>query len=117
MGLFQWLKNIEAGARQPAIQVPDGPPTPRVRRFYRFSGVVQGVGFRYEARTLAVQLKLAGCVRNNSDGSVSMEVEGEAARIDELLRAIQAVPRFRITGIQVEDLPVSGTETAFKMLY
>lgn len=117
MGLFQWLKDISAGARQPAVHIPEGPPTPRVRKSCRFSGVVQGIGFRYEARMLAGQLSLTGWVRNNSDGSVSAEVEGETARVDEFLRAIQAVPRFRITQMQVEELPLSGAERDFKVRY
>lgn len=117
MGLFQWLKKNDAKLQRPTVHIPDGPDTPRVRKSFRFSGVVQAVGFRYEARMLAARLGLTGWVRNNSDGSVTVEVEGGATRVDAFLRAIQAVPRFVITQIQMEDLPLSEAETAFQVRY
>lgn len=117
MGLFQQLKKTFEGVRQPAVHIPDDPHTLRVRRSFRFSGVVQAVGFRYEARMLAARLGLTGWVRNNSDGSVTVEAEGGSAGVDAFLRAIQAVPRFTITEIRVEDLPLSAAETSFKVRY
>ena len=36
---------------------------------------------------------------------------------EEDLLAIEAVPRFDITEIQTEDLPLSQTETTFRVLY
>lgn len=42
----------------------------------RFVGEVQGVGFRWTARKVADDLGLSGWVRNEPDGSVSMELEG-----------------------------------------
>ena len=117
MDLFHWLKNTCASSQPSAIHLPDGPHTPPVRRHYRFSGLVQGVGFRYEAKILAAQLGLTGWAQNKSDGTVAVEVEGEAGYIDEFIRAMRAVPRFDITGIEMEELPVAGTEAAFKVLY
>lgn len=117
MNLFDWLKNTCAGGRPPVVHIPNDRHTPVIRRRYRFSGLVQGVGFRYEAKMLATHLSLAGWARNESDGTVVVEVEGESGRIDEFLRVMRAVPRFDITEIQAENLPVSGSETAFKVLY
>jgi len=117
MALFQWLKNAYSGTAQPVLHIPDTPHTPQVRRRCRFFGFVQGVGFRYEAKMLASQLGLVGWVQNKSDGTVLVEIEGKECYIDEFLRVMQAVPRFDITDIQSEDLPVSGTETAFQVLY
>lgn len=117
MRLFQWLKNTYGEGRRPVVRIPDGPPAPPVRRRCRFSGCVQGVGFRFEAKLLADQLGLVGWVQNQSDGTVIVEMEGGAAYIDEFLRAMRTVPRFDITDMQAEDLPLSGTETEFKALY
>ncbi|MBD5117742.1 MAG: acylphosphatase [Clostridiales bacterium] len=117
MMLFQWLKRFCAENQPPVVHVPDGPRTPPVRRRYHFSGTVQGVGFRYEAAMLAGQLDLVGWARNENDGTVIIEIEGEARCIDEFLRAMRAVRRFDITEIQTEELPVSGTETTFQALY
>ena len=40
-----------------------------LRRRWRFTGTVQGVGFRYYARAAALHLGLTGWVANNWDGS------------------------------------------------
>ena len=50
-----------------------------IRRRWRFTGTVQGVGFRYYARAAALHLGLTGWVANNWDGSVTLEAQGERA--------------------------------------
>ena len=47
-----------------------------IRRRWRFTGTVQGVGFRYYARAAALHLGLTGWVANNWDGSVTLEAQG-----------------------------------------
>lgn len=54
---------------------------PKIRKHIYFYGRVQGVGFRYYAVQKANQLGLTGWVRNLSDGSVEMEVEGQEPHI------------------------------------
>ena len=54
------------------------------------TGSVQGVGFRYYARQKALELGLKGWVRNKTDGSVEIEVEGNETAIlvfQDLLKA------------------------------
>lgn len=114
MGLFQWLK--DAGG-DPAMTIPDDSGSPTVRRRFRFSGRVQGVGFRYEARMIAEQLDLVGWVKNKSDGTVLVEVEGTEGRLAAFLLTIRSVPRFRLPEVRSEDLPVLGTEKSFRVLY
>lgn len=46
-----------------------------------FVGEVQGVGFRWTSRRVAQELDLTGWVRNEPDGSVSMELQGPTARL------------------------------------
>lgn len=116
MDLFQWLK--ELGNQPPDERTPpEDSPGPPVRRRYRFSGLVQGVGFRWEAKTLAGQLGLTGWARNESDGTVVVEIEGGADRIDRFLRAMRRVSRFDITDIEAEDLPPVGNEKTFGVLF
>ena len=117
MNLFQWMKNASAGLQQPAAPVPGSPDKPPVRRRYRFYGLVQGVGFRYEAMRLASQLSLVGWVKNEYDGSVTAEIEGAPNYIDAFMMAMRAVPRFDIREVKTEDLPLLGTETTFKLFY
>ena len=48
-------------------------------------GRVQGVFFRVSTQREASRLGLTGFVRNEADGNVYVEVEGEQADIDKLL--------------------------------
>ena len=57
----------------------------RIRKHIQFYGKVQGVGFRYHATYKAKFLGLTGWVRNCTDGTVEMEVQGEPELIDDLL--------------------------------
>lgn len=41
-----------------------------------YSGKVQGVGFRYTAKTVAMGFEITGTVRNLSDGRVELIAEG-----------------------------------------
>ena len=45
-----------------------------VRKHFKITGRVQGVGFRYRAKYAASGMGLTGWVRNEWDGSVEMEV-------------------------------------------
>ncbi len=69
-------------------------------------GLVQGVGYRWFANRHAVQLGLKGFVRNNYDGTVSVEVEGDRSLIEELLQQLKIGPR----SAQVNDLRVEWSE-------
>ena len=59
-----------------------------LRRRWRFTGTVQGVGFRYYARAAALHLGLTGWVANNWDGSVTLEAQGDRAALDAVVRGI-----------------------------
>ena len=48
-----------------------------IRRHIIFTGWVQGVGFRYRARHAADLYGCTGWVRNEWEGSVTMEIQGE----------------------------------------
>jgi len=57
----------------------------RQQRTIRFSGQVQGVGFRFTAKRLADSYDIAGCVRNLPDGRVEVVAEGSRDAIDTFL--------------------------------
>lgn len=48
-----------------------------IRKHLTFTGRVQGVGFRYRAHSIAASLGLTGYVKNNYNGTVEAEVQGE----------------------------------------
>jgi acylphosphatase len=62
---------------------------PRRTLLVRYSGRVQGVGFRATCRALAQSWDLKGWVRNEADGTVLMVVSGEAADVDAFLEAVR----------------------------
>ncbi len=49
-------------------------------------GRVQGVGFRYNAKSLARNLGLSGFIKNLPDDSVLIEVEGDEQIMDEFIQ-------------------------------
>lgn len=76
-------------------------------------GLVQGVGFRYNARAEAARLGLSGYARNRPDGSVEVEIEGDAASVARMLDWLADGPRFaEVDSVHVTDVPATG-ETDF----
>ena len=85
-----------------------------LRRRWRFTGRVQGVGFRYFAACAAQKLGLTGWVANNWDGSVTLEAQGPRTQLDELVPLIERSNRWaRIDGMTVEPLPPAEHEYGF----
>ncbi len=54
-----------------------------------FSGMVQGVGFRFTAQSVARQFAVTGYVRNLPNGQVELAAEGEEEVLREFLRAVR----------------------------
>ncbi|KRM96484.1 hypothetical protein FC19_GL000778 [Liquorilactobacillus aquaticus DSM 21051] len=55
-------------------------------------GRVQGVGFRYCTKLVADHLGITGIVRNNSDGSVYVEAQGELSELETFIEKIKVSP-------------------------
>ena len=75
------------------------------RRRINFKGRVQGVGFRYRASYAAESLGLTGWVKNEWDETVTMEVQGEEEKIDQLVDRMFRERYIRIEGISVLSMP------------
>ena len=54
-----------------------------------YSGMVQGVGFRYTAQKLARDLDVAGWVKNLPDGRVELLSEGKRDLVEQFLQQIE----------------------------
>ena len=73
------------------------------------TGRVQGVGFRWFARSEAEALGLAGWVRNLAGGGVEVFAEGEPGALDALLlRLRRGPPAARVDGVAAEEEPPLG---------
>jgi hydrogenase maturation protein HypF len=79
-------------------------------------GVVQGVGFRPFVYRLALEEGLAGFIGNDTDG-VTIEVEGQAERVELFLRRLQAEapPLARIDSVAARELAATG-EAGFRIV-
>jgi len=53
-----------------------------------YSGRVQGVGFRYTAKTVITGFEISGTVRNLPDGRVELIAEGAPAELESFRAAI-----------------------------
>ena len=85
-----------------------------IRRHIVFQGWVQGVGFRYRARHAADLYSCTGWVRNEWDGSVVMEIQGEEENIDRVILAIEAGRYVRIENMDSRMIPLVEGERGFR---
>ena len=83
------------------------------RKRIRFTGWVQGVGLRWLARHAAARFDCTGWIRNEGDGSVSMEIQGAEEAIDQVLAAIEAGRYVRIESMESRTLPPAEGEYGF----
>ena len=84
-----------------------------VRTHFRFTGRVQGVGFRYRAKYAANGMCITGWVKNEWDGSVEMEVQGTEEAIDRMLIMINSGDYIVIDNIESQDIPLLENESGF----
>ena len=85
-----------------------------IRKHIVFYGWVQGVGFRYRAIHAANLYGCTGWVRNEWDGSVSMEIQGTEAQIDKVILAIEAGRYIRIDNMEIHMLSLVENEKDFR---
>jgi acylphosphatase len=81
------------------------------------SGVVQGVGFRWYVRQVAMRYGLKGYVKNLFDGSVETYVEGDETALKAFNDEIKIGPRNAdITGVKVNWSEYTGKYDNFRIL-
>ena len=70
-------------------------------RGYLVSGIVQGVGFRWFARSEGRRLGLGGHVRNLPDGRVEVHAQGPILALEALERSLlQGPPASRVARVE-----------------
>lgn len=87
-----------------------------VRKLIYFSGVVQGVGFRFRCQMIADQLHLTGWCRNDYDGRVETEVQGEEETIHQFIERLKRERFIEIERVEIENIPVIK-ESQFRVTY
>ena len=76
-----------------------------------YSGRVQGVGFRFSTKQITKGFEVVGWVKNLANGTVELQVKGEAEEVDEFLVEIREnstlahnIQEFEETEIPLEEL-------------
>lgn len=78
-----------------------------------FSGHVQGVGFRYTARSIASGFDVRGYVRNLPDGRVELVAEGDPAELNRFVSAIEQRMSGHIDRVERTSTPPTGEFPGF----
>ncbi len=87
------------------------------RKYIRFYGQVQAVGFRWTAMQAAKLYGVTGWVRNEYDDSVSMEIQGTERQIDDVIAAIDRGTYIVIERMEVKTLDTVEDEREFRVKY
>jgi len=85
------------------------------RRQVFYEGMVQGVGFRYTARSIAARFAVTGYVRNEPDGRVLLVVEGQPAELERFLAAITRQMGHYIDRVRQSVVPAAGEFSQFEI--
>ncbi len=93
-----------------------------IRKRIVFNGRVQGVGFRYLVRRAASLIGVTGWIRNETDGSVTMEIQGTEEQIEAVMLSLKHMilkrGRYvRIDGMDQEVIPAVSEESGFITKY
>ena len=77
----------------------------------RVTGKVQNVGFRHYTVRTAQEFNIVGFVKNQIDGSVYIEAEGEQEALEGFMSWCRRGPQWaRVEGFDVQEQPVMGFE-------
>ncbi len=81
------------------------------------TGLVQGVFFRKHTQEKALALGLTGFCRNEADGTVYIEVEGQEDAVLEFTEwCYKGSPKSKVKAVQSAEGPVKGFE-GFQIAY
>ena len=83
-----------------------------------FEGRVQGVGFRYSIKQLALGFDVVGGVKNLPDGRVELQLMGEEEEVEEFLREIaeESAMARNIKQMHVDEIPPLTDAKGFRII-
>ena len=81
----------------------------KIHRNITIGGKVQGVGFRYAAKTMALSLGINGIARNLLNGDVYIEAEGSEVQLKHLIDWCHKGPSFAyVENVNIENGELKG---------
>ena len=89
----------------------------QTKRFVvRFTGRVQGVGFRATCKMESSGLSINGFVKNEVDGSVTLDIDATAADGNELIRRIKIARSNYVDKVSVDECDSQNRTDGFHIL-
>lgn len=113
MSLIELFRNFRDKYMRSSLErmeFPEFPPDEERRYQIIFSGIVQGVGFRYEAWLIADKLRLTGYAENLPNGDVRMEIQGPRNKIFHLVKCMESIPRIHIEKKVIDEMSLKEEE-------
>lgn len=92
-------------------------PPGTIRKEFHFEGNVQNIGFRFEVQSHAKPLGITGYDKNNDDGSVTAQLQGNLEDINRVISDLQNIDRIQIDSMTEKDIPLDYYENNFYILY
>lgn len=92
-------------------------PPGTIRKEFHFEGNVQNIGFRFEVQSHAKPLGITGYAKNNDDGTVTAQLQGNLKDIDRVISDLQNIDRIQIDSMTEKDIPLDYYENDFIILY
>lgn len=83
----------------------------------RVFGKVQGVFYRASAKTRADDLKLVGWVKNEPDGTVMMEIQGEEERVEKMIEWCKEGPVYSRVDDVIQEIAETSNRTGFDIVH
>ena len=81
----------------------------RMARSIRVFGKVQNVGFRFYTVNTARQFDITGFVKNETDGTVYIEAEGNPSDLETFTDWCRRGPQWaRVDRMEIQEIPVAG---------
>ncbi|MDP6360443.1 MAG: acylphosphatase [Planctomycetota bacterium] len=88
-----------------------------VRLTVHFSGMVQGVGFRYTTARVARTFQVTGYVKNLSDGRVELVAEGESDELSRFRASVEKAMHGYISNVEKTTEEAESGFTGFGVRY
>ena len=92
-------------------------PPGTIHKEFHFEGNVQNIGFRFEVQSHAKPLGITGYAKNNEDGSVTAQLQGNLENINKVILSLQNIDRIQIDSITEKEIPLDYYEKDFSIIY
>lgn len=92
-------------------------PPGTIRKEFHFEGNVQNIGFRFEVQSHAKPLGITGYAKNNDDGTVTAQLQGNLEDINRVISDLQNIDRIQIDSMTEKEIPLDYYENDFCILY